>query len=989
MPASTPPPRKNFHRQLRALSLGVTTLLWALVLLGAECSPSEPGCGADDCGTEEVGQCINFCAPIATAEEIAAGRVLCPLDPCDEAAVTLPDAFVCPTSFRCTPRALLPGDDPRLGYCAAALRTQYGLECEAVGECGEGLLCRKGGSVEALALADLMGRDPFESGVCLPPVRESGACDSNLADFLIATPVDLPEAPCEHGTFCMPGSLGGLDTDDDRCIRPCGVDGEADHTICGCDETLCVERGEFVREATGESLGAHFCIPCTANREECTSVDRCCDEQGGATCMPAPRFGVLVDEGEIDQCCRPDETECEVDSECCHGSLCLAGVCSSCGRAGETPQKAGCCPGTTPLTTAEGTRCGLCTDFPSDARRPTLRNCGGGQLLLENAQGAFDSVPISGAVWATPPYWEMLTETSSGGDLVEAERDVANLRYSLPQTTRAFLFSEDLTTGVSGGLWGFLPQDDAGPIESLPVRFGRDLYESVRVFDAGACSYVVGYGQLAEAVGASLVTQLANIEELASSVEIDELLVNQIAVTPVLRSTPRYPLTASIGPELPIDGLKLDISLDIDIRAQGPLGAITHDCGRVTLALRPTIDFSVTDSFLVPPATRARDEEFQDVGCNLNRDSTFTCILPDPDDPSRPVVEDTFAFCHSALDPHDCQREMMGVGCTINTNSYSCTGPLPLLYDGDPLSLEDYPSLLSTLVIPREVDVVAHAKDLVVDIRIPDEAMDFSSVNDACNLAGGQVKTQIRRAAARAESALADQIANLIGTIVGGPTIGGNRLRATRDFGVPVASIPTCRNDDECHRTTFLGDRRHSCDTQAGICDFVRMEFRRIHFRPDGIEIVLAENATDPHFALINDGRAGPRQTALDVPPALCAALRYSNPPAFGLRTAQILPTNSIFATGRLCQEEEVACLDLCPSLGIDCANAVALGLATANSSCNSGECCPSEPDCAGTGICACSGTCTDLGADPSHCGGCGSACAPGFRCIGGSCALP
>lgn len=83
---------------------------------------------------------------------------------------------------------------------------------------------------------------------------------------------------------------------------------------------------------------------------------------------------------------------------------------------------------------------------------------------------------------------------------------------------------------------------------------------------------------------------------------------------------------------------------------------------------------------------------------------------------------------------------------------------------------------------------------------------------------------------------------------------------ATGDFQIPLASVPVCGtrpdgspNDEACWAAPQFGGSRHSCVNVGGsfVCDALHVEPRRVNIRPDGIEIVLAQGASDPQAPLI------------------------------------------------------------------------------------------------------------------------------------------
>lgn len=78
--------------------LGAVVL--APLLIGANCSPSErarsygcPGGPAECEGSAQIPACINFCAPVPSAQVLASGAD-CALDPCDQQALERSDVYL-------------------------------------------------------------------------------------------------------------------------------------------------------------------------------------------------------------------------------------------------------------------------------------------------------------------------------------------------------------------------------------------------------------------------------------------------------------------------------------------------------------------------------------------------------------------------------------------------------------------------------------------------------------------------------------------------------------------------------------------------------------------------------------------------------------------------------------------------------------------------------------------------------------------------------
>lgn len=211
---------------------------------------------------------------------------------------------------------------------------------------------------------------------------------------------------------------------------------------------------------------------------------------------------------------------------------------------------------------------------------------------------------------------------------------------------------------------------------------------------------------------------------------------------------------------------------------------------------------------------------------------------------------------------------------------------------------------------------------------------------------------------------------------------------AIDDFGIAPADLPTCGGgtDEECWARSFMGNRRHGCVDRAEgrLCDRFRLEPRRIQIKPDGLEIVLAENPGDPQAGLLA-GIDGP----LPGDEPLCDPWRGQDLDETDVpfETAVERATTPAALNGRLCGHDEVGCTAICPQFNTRCNDAVLLGAVRpedappTGSRCFHGQCCPPSE--------ACGGYCVDLESDDANCGSCGNACELGAHCEGGVCVVP
>jgi hypothetical protein len=168
------------------------------------------------------------------------------------------------------------------------------------------------------------------------------------------------------------------------------------------------------------------------------------------------------------------------------------------------------------------------------------------------------------------------------------------------------------------------------------------------------------------------------------------------------------------------------------------------------------------------------------------------------------------------------------------------------------------------------------------------------------------------------------------------------------NFGIPVDDLPTCGhlpdgslNHFDCSAAYYRGGRRHRCSERLNssgenVCDEVHLEIRRIHVRPEGIELVLAESEADPQFALL-DGRNGL------IAPGSALALVFGPDPLIcdevrlGLAVSEVATPfelageaaalGSLIPSVPICDRSDALCTGICPQFGTTCANARTFGL--------------------------------------------------------------
>jgi hypothetical protein len=214
------------------------------------------------------------------------------------------------------------------------------------------------------------------------------------------------------------------------------------------------------------------------------------------------------------------------------------------------------------------------------------------------------------------------------------------------------------------------------------------------------------------------------------------------------------------------------------------------------------------------------------------------------------------------------------------------------------------------------------------------------------------------------------------------------------DFGIPIADVPTCSGgtDIECQVSPFRGGERHTCGPD-GRCTGFRLEVRRFHVRPEGLEMVFATNADDPQGPVLV-GKMNPLPLVVDDPDAICDPTRLSTDPGGVERIEVGVADLRFFArpytTGPLCDHDAVGCRAICAEYGTLCREVTALqleeeGEIPRTSTCNTGCCSPHVLCPTPRGGTQCARVMTDT----ANCGGCGIVCDAGDSCVGGSCIAP
>ncbi len=977
--------------------------------MGSTCTPTPPGCDYGDvCGGPSPGvaeACINFCVPVFEGEVL--GDVPCPLDECDETAWTIPGVVRCPSptaagaSFACVPSERSP-DPARVGFC----RAEQGLldPCEVPGgpnECETGTFC-----VDAEACGRRFGVAPESAGYCWLPAREGERCDSNLGRG--------PEGclPCEAGTWCrVTDDYGAI------CVRACetaDAPGDPRPDLCACDG----EPEPCVAIPAPPNEPSLYC------RARVVPNGHRCDPQAGPPCadlasdcqptsdpLRGPAFG----------CCRYDGDECESDTDCCGGrSLCHDGVCTACGGDGEAPTASGCCPGHVVVDDERGEDvCRSCAVSREGRARALFEgaSCEGDFVQLESVTDARETiaVPLDGNTGAGPAE---LPATSGG---------VRRVRYALRPEHRLFLLQGDLTAEWTNreppsDPPDFLPSATAGwppagstvdhifaqlPVNVPGIRVREvDLgglsnpastWQSVRVYDAGACSVFASHSNVTDLIVASLNQYLVELSF--------DVAGTDYGATP-LTVAPEY--TGAVLPHItPI------------------LSSGTGDFGRA-------IDSDQLNFFVEYAALGTGGSA---LGCEngLIRLSAGVRIVRRP--VFLPTLEGEIED-RALTREHDCVDGTLGAPCReqcfLDGDRYECFA----------LSALGEPTLYATRRPPRRVRIVRDAFDFVPEVVFFDGGVVDCSASGLNDLLTGVLEGRIR-----------SQLSHVIGQAT------GNLERNLQEWGVAYEDLPLCgRLDPETGDTfpsdamcgdalpRYFGGRRHGCvgfdadrrgtDNPAAVVEYrcarVRHEVRRINVRPDGVEIVLADSTADPQYDLLsNDPRTGRdslRSTCLASRPGTVGAADPVVPAAIARGDSQLLGPLNNFLFRRITHPDDalrfrardgalVGQRGVCSDRGTLCGGPAIEPLRGGPLRCyvqpretiqpngtgrGAGECCLPEEFCpvpaAGGGRPyfdtppvpplppSTTWRCTNPLDDRWACGGCGNVCTPNARCCGGSC---
>ena len=817
-------------------------------------------------------------------------------------------------------------------------------------QCEDGTYCVSPDSERVQLLRDISPL-AYESGACLPPVREGSLCDSNAIESSRANVIysgAVAERPCEIGTYCLflPYIYDDPDTlSEHRCVRPCEnlSDPGEPSDECACNVSHCQESlsGELYVQDYGH-VGPNFCSPCLSHGETCgDNPYECCDERESCQSVTEYRVepGGLVSHWGSDVCCTPIDGEAEPGQcdpsepldRCCAGSYCnpVSTTCEECIRTLDPyEENQACCPGLQPRLDGAGVlRCQPC---PTWGCSP--------EVFYANTSEGISSYALNSQ--SLP--WPRIFDGVVSGDF-DAPSTEVEMVYELHEDRRAFVFADRTTSAgfpeVSNyrpvpGLFAGLPPSGSGlQVQALEPH----EWVGARVYDQGACSLRVSWGVLTQRLVAQLLSSIAL--EFPTATDIRH---NFTYLTPVLKDG-RGALRGAVEAA---DYVVIDTDFELE----------THTIiGFVAPRIKAVLRVELLQGYNEIGVGAVDDSVMAQVRCD-QFPAFQRCWLPDREpDGSYSVYEEIFGPDPGGdfqVDDDDLHR----VRCVPARDRYDCV--LPGGGYGHITSVADEPSSRW----PRRVDYVANSHDIGLVL----ESIDVD-VDSAPGLVDDLLRDEIRAGVPQISSSLAAVISSLVGS------------HAEYDLGLDPAMFPACASDQDCRYASYAdtGMRRNSCvNTSVGPrCAGLRVEPRRVNVRPDGLEIVLAEDRTTDGQQVLLEPMA-----AFAGDP-LCYPGRYPvHDSESGMLINRELEASTV-SSYLVCDSAAEGCDALCPGAGTTCLGAALTGLASAGSSCNAGSCCLPEEFC--------DGACRNLDFDNEHCGGCGAGCGLGTFCVGGSCVAP
>lgn len=792
--------------------------------------------------------------------------------------------------------------------------------------------------------------EPGSGGVpgrCIPQAREGELCDSDVR----TSPFELTCARCEPGTYCMEGEAVG--PAGRRCFRPCDDGtGNPDVGLCACgDASMCINFPTEVldddentygtqRTFSGEFRPEYHCQPCLSfGQRDCDQADSygCCEDDACEETFLD--LGTSFDEQTL--CCRSEGEDCASgpNGGCCPGTQCSnTGECEVCGVSGMDANDFVCCEGYHAVEVSEGVH--------------ECRRCG--SVAQASVCSPYQFLTKSGSesdYFAIPPVDRRVPEVlgTSGGDLLNTFGLVDALRYRLHPRHRAYLFGDSLVNGSAGGAaYAPLPitSDPAVPLE-FDLAFPFLEAVAARVYDIGACSLHLDWNRVANLVAIEMLK--TDLDDSAES-----MTHRYTEVTPTLTHSPRF-VDLPRGPSNSVDGFMVSSSFSVDPKP---------GCPWRDAIVNVTVDFALSAVDLQPPTDQALstlllgNNALSGVRCRLRGlpYAEYVCHLPNPAGGTNLVehVIAGFPTCDAPCHVNDlpfawAEHRWRDVGCLAEDERFVCSVPAPLdaLPDGRFAIASSDPNVpLTQFSIPRAR--VYDPYDRAVSLRVLDVSVSVPAGEcAAATVFGNRAENRIRRAVRRNLDQVQDQLAAAV---------------------------------------------------SSGLPDGVAL--RRLLVRPEGIEVVLAENESDPQYDEVL-GRAGSTSGAFLWRLVSCDDNRE---PVFNplnpadtdwaeplVSRAGDEPLEPSLEGEALCRDKrDTLCSGICREEGIVCSdgglafllNGVDLGLST-NATCANNRCCNPDSVCWSDGRPYCSGEPYYVDGEwVTHCGSTCEVCPlAGFQC--------
>lgn len=556
------------------------------------------------------------------------------------------------------------------------------------------------------------------------------------------------------------------------------------------------------------------------------------------------------------------------------------------------------------------------------------------EYLLVSSEDAIDTVPVN----ETEVRW-FTVDPGSGGPLVLTANEVESARYSITDQHRAYLFGPDITGfrnfggnlirgAVSGDKFVQLPQIFAGGESDFAMPTSE--LASARVYDVGRCSTMIRWNVLANLFALAMNSQLDDVPYS------DPLTFQSLSIEPRVAVVPREPAAMPLGLVEGDDGLWVTATYSTE--------SIGGCNGNPTLTISAELAVRSADPIVFTELTAAADlaVEGAGIGCAVDSDPQYwRCTVLTSIDPDGTANTDTFFIYRDPVYDH----LLEDVRCVPDGLAYRCE--VPHYEFDDEITMANLLVEMSTVRIPgRPTATIANGQAVALEYVSSHVGISGSCVG---NLFVGGLNARIELAIARANQVLGEQIATFLGD------------ELEEDYGLSLGSIPECGppGTDEhfsCYANPSIPyGYQHVCTNDASDsqwrCNGARIDFRRVHVRPEGIELVLAEDEDDPQFSIM-DGLPGlipvgsPAEPALGSDPPRCDSARYGIPDdglvSVVVNTIAPGAVNPLLIPAvQICDADATGCLGICAEFGTTCGRADSLELTTdaLTGHCDSGRC--------------------------------------------------